>query len=118
MRILAGILIACSLLACGSDDKENLIGETCTKASDCDVGGLCITSGKAGLCSQPCETPGGAMQCPLGSYCDRLGLTTDTTPDKTDMTVCLPACSAQSDCRDGYTCNGVSGGPGKVCQPE
>jgi hypothetical protein len=118
MKTFVGVLIACSLFACGGDDKENLIGEACTKSSDCDVSGLCITSGKAGLCSQTCEVPGGAMQCPLGAYCDRLGLTTETMPDKTDMTVCLPACDSQSDCRSGYTCNGVSGGPGKVCQPD
>jgi hypothetical protein len=93
-----------------------LIGAPCETADDCDVSGVCLTDGKDGLCSRTCNAPGRAGECPLGSYCDRAELTSDMQ-DTFVMFVCLPACKSQSDCRDGYSCNGVSGGPGKVCTP-
>ena len=110
-------LLFAVLCACGSDGKETLIGEPCMVSSDCDADGVCILDGQGGLCSMACEVPGGAMQCPLGNYCDKHELTTDVS-EKTEMTLCLPACKAQGDCRDGYACNGVNGGPGKTCQPK
>jgi hypothetical protein len=106
------------LVACGGDaGSASLVGATCKLSSECDVTGICLTDGKDGACSLTCEEPGAAQECPLGSYCDSGKFTTDKTPTS-DMTVCLPACKEQSDCRDGYTCKGVSGGPGKVCAPK
>ena len=42
------------------------------------------------------------------------------TDDQTlsEMFLCLPACTAKTDCRSGYECSGVSGGVGKVCKPK
>jgi hypothetical protein len=117
MRSGSHALLFALLSACGSDGQETLIGERCKVSSDCDADGVCILDGKGGMCSTACEIPGGAMQCPLGNYCDRRELTTDVS-EKMEMTLCLPACKTQGDCRDGYECNGVNGGPGKVCQPK
>ncbi|MET0387971.1 MAG: hypothetical protein ABW321_18510 [Polyangiales bacterium] len=97
--------------------RETLIGETCDTADDCDVAGLCLTDGPDGLCSADCIRPGEPGQCPLGTYCDRAELTAEGD-DPAVLTVCLPACERHEDCRDGYSCNGVSSGPGKVCHPE
>ena len=117
MKRIARAALFAALYACGSDDTETLIGQPCTASKDCDVDGFCVLDGQGGMCSMACEVPGGAMQCPLGNYCDRRELTTDTK-DKSEVTLCLPACKGQSECRTGYECNGVSSGPGKVCQPK
>jgi hypothetical protein len=113
-------LLCCAWLlsACSSGGgSETLIGATCHNSDECDVAGTCVTDGPDGICTQSCRVPGGAQECPLNSYCDRAELTSDTAA-KSEMTLCLPACKAQGDCRDGYSCSGVSGGPGKVCRPE
>ncbi|HKP55775.1 MAG TPA: hypothetical protein VJV78_03615 [Polyangiales bacterium] len=104
--------------ACGDDlDGESLIGATCKEQEDCDVTGVCITSGKDGMCSMECDAPGAPQQCPLGAYCDTVHAeTNDDLP--ADMTLCLPACSNKDDCRSGYECTGVSSGSGKVCKPK
>ncbi|HKU40569.1 MAG TPA: hypothetical protein VJR89_20555 [Polyangiales bacterium] len=103
---------------CGDDlDSETLIGATCKKTDDCDVTGVCITTG-AGMCTLPCEFPGRAQQCPIGSYCDELKVETADEDEASTMILCLPACDGKSDCRDGYECTGVSAGPGKVCKPK
>jgi len=83
----------------------------------CDVQGVCIIDGPDGMCAQTCKTPGGPGECPYGSYCTRNEFTADASGGKGQMTLCLPACKEQSDCREGYNCNGVSSGPGKVCEP-
>jgi hypothetical protein len=107
----------CLLSACASTGgAESLVGESCTAADECDVSGICITDGPGGLCSLECLVPGGAGQCPGGSYCDRSNVSTDDSASR-QRTVCLPACEHDDDCRSGYSCNGVSGGPGKVCRP-
>ncbi|HEY2736726.1 MAG TPA: hypothetical protein VGI70_22150 [Polyangiales bacterium] len=112
---IAALVAASACVSTGG--KNSLIGETCQTADDCDVSGVCVTDGKDGLCALPCLEPGGAGQCPLGAYCDRASLTTDSQP-MAEMTLCLPACKSNSDCRDGYECNDVSSGPGKVCEPK
>ena len=110
-------LILWCFAACGGDDSSaTLIGASCKKASDCDPNGVCITDGKDGLCSQPCEMPGEAGECPAHAYCDRGQFTTDQ--ESGEQTLCLPACKEKSDCREGYECNGVSSGPGKICEPK
>jgi hypothetical protein len=116
--LAVALALAIGLAACGSDSSGgSLIGATCKVSSDCDVAGLCLTDGKDGLCSMACNVPGGAGECMLGGYCDRGSFTSDTHPTS-EMTVCLPACKKDSDCRDGYRCKGVSGGPGSVCAPK
>ena len=107
------------LCACTSTGgAETLIGAPCETRDECDVsGGVCVTDGQDGLCSRGCNAPGRAGECPVGSYCDSAQLTTDTRPTG-EMTLCLPACKADEDCRDGYGCADVNGGPGKVCRPD
>ena len=120
MRTLLGLtlLILLTQVACGDDlEGETLIGASCKHASDCDVGGVCITTGTDGLCSQECRNPGQAQECPLGTYCDEQNVeTTDATQQS--MTLCFPACENDDDCRDGYKCNNVNVGHGKICVPE
>lgn len=104
--------------ACGNDlDGETLIGATCKRASDCDVTGVCITSGDDGLCSLKCQNPGIQQECPLGAYCDDRKVATNDAAEQ-QMTLCFPACQSNDDCRSGYECNGVSSGPGKICVPK
>jgi hypothetical protein len=119
MRTLLGfalLFMAATSVACGDDlDGESLVGATCSKADDCDVSGVCV-SGKDGLCSLHCEAAGQPQQCPLGSYCDDREV--ETSDDaRAQMTLCFPACNANSDCRGGYSCKGVTKGSGKVCVP-
>jgi hypothetical protein len=103
--------------ACGgASGSETLIGAPCESSEECDVTGVCVTDAEGGICTQRCMVPGGAGQCPLGSYCTEESLTSDTL-NKSIMTLCFPACKRQSDCRDGYRCANVSDGPGMVCQP-
>jgi hypothetical protein len=116
LLLLASTLV---VLGCGNDlDGETLIGAPCAEDSDCDPGaGVCITTVEPGLCSQPCDRPGAAQSCPLGAYCDEQQVET-ATDTEAKMTLCFPACDRDSDCREGYACNGVSEGPGKVCSPK
>jgi hypothetical protein len=110
------IAVAIILLGCGGHQGNGtLIGATCTSSTECGAAGVCTTSGKDGSCSLPCDVPGGVAQCPLGTYCDRENVQTDTAP-KAEMTLCFLACTDNTACRSGYECKGVHGGPGKVCQ--
>lgn len=114
---IAAVLASASLLGCGDDaGNGTLIGEPCTDSAMCDPAGVCITSGKGGACSLPCQVPGAAGECPLGSYCDREEVATNGST-KAEQTLCFPACDRDSDCRNGYKCKGVSSGHGKVCSP-
>jgi hypothetical protein len=120
MRITLYIAIGVWLcVACGDDNNSaTLIGATCKASKDCDpINGVCITSGKDGLCAEQCDDPGAANACPLGAYCDNSVLASDVQ-DAVSMSLCLPACKDKSDCRSGYDCTGVSSGPGKVCKPK
>lgn len=104
------------LLACGSDADGTLLGATCERSEHCGPEGICITSGDEGLCSFACQVSGRPGQCPLGAYCDHEKVKTDFGDG--DMTLCFPACDRSDDCRPGYKCGGVSGGPGNVCHPK
>jgi hypothetical protein len=102
---------------CGDDDwTGTLIGLSCDDSVECDVAGACVTDGRDGLCTMPCQTSGGIGECPLGSYCDRENVSIDDGRRR-EETLCFPACDDDDDCRIGYKCDGVSGGPGKVCHP-
>jgi hypothetical protein len=119
MRMMLGLalyVLASSVSGCGDDiEDETLIGATCESNDDCDVTGVCV-KGPDGLCTLPCDNPGAAQECPLDSYCDSQNVETDG--ESGDMTLCFPACDSDRDCRNGYQCNGVSSGSGKVCSPK
>lgn len=76
-----------------------------------------MTDGQDGMCTQLCMRPGYPGECPLDSYCTLGEFTPSTAQDKQTRTLCFPACKQQSDCREGYACEDVSSGPGKVCTP-
>jgi hypothetical protein len=118
MLRIVSLIALLGFAACGDDlESETLIGATCEDTEDCDVAGVCITSSSDGMCSMACETAGAPQQCPLDTYCDSVHV--ETAEDTlSDMTLCLPACTAKTDCRSGYECTGVSGGSGKVCKPK
>lgn len=119
-KLLAlAILLACVGLGCGDDDEGNgtLIGATCDDSTQCGVGGQCVTDGDEGLCTLPCMTSGGVGECPLDTYCDEENVGIDGEAASSE-TLCFPACEEDEDCREGYGCNGVSSGPGKVCHPK
>jgi hypothetical protein len=117
---LALATVACCIwfASCGDAGRSaaSLVGLPCETSDECDVSGVCVTDGEGGLCALDCEEPGSPLECPYGAYCDRGEFTTDRT-DKRELTLCLPSCKAQSECRAGYECTGVNGGPGKVCRP-
>lgn len=114
--MLAGLLLTAACMSSGG--KETLIGESCKTADECDPTGVCIVDGKDGMCTQRCMYPGQPGECPLGSYCTRNEFESDASGGKGFMVLCLPACKSQFDCREGYACNDLSAGPGKVCEPE
>jgi hypothetical protein len=115
----SAILLACLCLGCGDDDGNGtLIGASCDDSTECDVGGgLCVTDGEDGLCTLPCMASGRPGECPLDTYCDDQNVGIDGEA-ATSQTLCFPACEEDEDCREGYGCNGVSSGPGKVCHPK
>lgn len=116
ISFLLGVILAS---ACGAaSGSETLIGAPCESPDECDVTGVCVTDGRDGMCTQTCMVPGGAGQCPLGSYCTRGEFTSATQDTAGTRTLCFPACKEQSECREGYECKNVSSGPGKVCTPK
>jgi hypothetical protein len=119
LSLLAWVGIALFTFGCnnGGSGTGTLIGLPCTNSAMCGPVGICITTQKDGECSLPCQVSGGLGECPLGTYCDREDLKSDVEP-KSQMTLCLPSCNADNDCRSGYKCKGVSDGPGKVCAPK
>ncbi len=91
------------LSACGN----NPIGQSCTKTADCDSAQTCFPIGSDGFCSKSCSQAGTTTECPSASVCARQGAT---------ALLCSDACLEQTDCREGYACNGVSGTEVKACQ--
>jgi hypothetical protein len=74
------------------------VGSGCSTAADC-ASGTCYTNSPNGYCTQGCGSG-----CPTGSACDQaLG------------GYCVQTCSANSDCRDGYTCQTYQLFSGKAC---
>jgi hypothetical protein len=120
MRSFIVVVSCCAVLsswACdGEDGNGTLIGATCNSSQMCGPVGVCLTA-KAGMCTIPCSVSGGLGECPLGSLCDEGEFESDVEA-KTTMTLCLPQCKDDDECRDGYACNGVSSGKGKVCTPK
>ena len=119
VRVVLGCsIVVATLLGCGGRELAgSLIGMTCKHSDECGAAGICVTSSKDGLCSLPCVVPGGPSECLPGSYCDEELVRTDTT-DQADLTLCFQACTDESQCRDGYDCRKINGGPGRVCRPK
>lgn len=115
---LATAMVTCALAmtACGDDDAvAPTIGNACGATSSCASGEMCLADAPNGLCTRTCAESGSPTGCGAGFMCDRLGLAGDG--GATTVQICLPLCDRPEDCRAGYTCSGVSGGSGSVCQP-
>jgi hypothetical protein len=116
--IVSSIVLLLALAACGgASGNGTLIGATCTDSAMCGPAGVCVTTGKDGECAIPCVAAGSLGECPTGTFCDTENVKSDVEPQG-PMTLCLPACTSDSDCRNGYKCKGVSAGPGKICAPK
>jgi hypothetical protein len=89
------------LLACGGSS----VGDKCSPGS-CDSELTCRADFPGGFCSAACSQEGQTTGCPDGSVCTlQLG-----------QLVCAPTCEEQGDCRESYTCNGMTGSSVKACQ--
>jgi len=76
------------------------IGDSCTRRSDCQTGGFCLSESFSGLpggyCSAQCSAGvSGACGCPTGSVCE------------SNSGFCFETCtvSTQTGCRSGYVCD-------------
>jgi len=57
---------------------------------------------------ETCDTGGSADECVDGAICT----------NESDGNVCRLICEMQEDCPMNYSCNGVTGGSTKSCQPD
>lgn len=103
-RLIFGLIATAFLAACG----ETNVGQSCTVNEDCDPGLSCYTDRPGGYCTKGCSEVGSDKECPGGSLCATNG----------GQVLCSPECKEQSDCRENYQCNGVSGSNMKVCAPK
>jgi hypothetical protein len=99
---LAGLLLSVS--ACSGTTA----GAACETNDDCDSGQTCYADLPGGFCAKGCATEGKSDECPRGSTCAVTGL----------HSVCAPDCEQQSECREDYECNGITGSDHKVCKPK
>jgi len=97
MRTLAATAVVLGLCACSSDppprSTTRTIGEACSSDSSCSLGSACATAMPGGLCTYSCS----GDTCPTGAVC------ADLRASGSGL-LCAKACTAQSDCRSGYTC--------------
>ncbi|RJS20142.1 peptidase S8 [Corallococcus sp. H22C18031201] len=102
--------ISFSLAPGESSDPEptSLVGQPCTKDSQCGTGGICATNYPSGYCTLSCVS----SSCPSGSKCY-------ATSDVANA-YCFATCSGigtQGSCRTGYICAPDNAGNG-ACVPQ
>ena len=100
--LLVSLMIV-PLLSC-SDDRES-VGDACSEGT-CSSGLECRLDLPGGFCAQSCDVEGAQGGCPFETLCAR----------QFEALLCSPVCDSQSDCREGYACDGVSGTSQKTCQ--
>src|SRR5207245_973221 len=111
MRTLA--IAALGLWACSNDSAPRStvrsVGEACAADSACSIGVACATAMPGGLCTYSCS----GDTCPAGAVC------ADMRASGSGM-LCSKACTAQADCRSGYTCCPGFGAcvPAANCPPQ
>ncbi|MGQ0507281.1 MAG: hypothetical protein ACT4TC_18400 [Myxococcaceae bacterium] len=100
------IVLCCALLlnGCGVTSA----GKACSQDSDCDRLQTCNTTYPDGFCAKTCSTSGSSTECPGETICTQ----------HATLYLCAPRCEQQTDCRDGYECNGVAGANVKTCRPK
>lgn len=70
--------------------------------------GLLVAGCGAPDLGEACDTAGSLSECVDGAVC------TNESPGN----VCRKVCELMDDCPTGYSCNGVTGGSTKSCQPD
>jgi hypothetical protein len=111
-RILFAATAAAALTA-GCAPK---IGDKCTVSTDCSVNGdrLCDSTQPSGYCTVfNCEP----NACPDDSLCVEFTEPTCTSPAESDRftrTFCMASCTADGDCRAGYTCLDITHDPERM----
>ena len=98
---LMASFVVLPLFACGSSS----VGDKCSSGS-CGSDLVCRADFPGGFCSVPCTQEGQTTGCPEDSICTlQLG-----------ALLCAPTCQDQGDCRETYSCNGLTGSGAKACQ--
>lgn len=88
------------------------LGTACGARTDCNAGLGCLTQAvgfPGGTCSSTCDS----APCPVG-----VGTCVDLTSTSAGAKACLRTCTAEADCRTGYTCCAALGGacaPANLC---
>lgn len=116
------VALAVALSACG---PLVTAGQACTTRQDCPPSYDCFLTQPnttvtfpGGFCSRGCVAEADTRNCPGGTVCTTFGGGT---------LVCSPECTADSQCREGYTCADVAmgstavgnqGGARKSCRPK
>src|SRR4051812_37108879 len=82
-------------------------GAACSKSTECAMGLRCLQKSPdvESTCSKDCDS---SASCGTGFLCVDTDLGTERKP------VCVTACSMQSQCVAGWTCNGSTG----ACEPK
>lgn len=103
--------------ACSSDDQCTGSAASCLTVVPLDLtpnARLTVTY-PGGFCSAQCKADadcGSAGGCPVAEY---LSLINAVVPGQQDLvaklSICVPKCNAQSDCRDGYVCQAPPANP-------
>jgi len=95
----------------GPPAPEGPIGMMCSASADCGDGGFCVGESDGfpgGYCTTTC---GDGVECPAGSICVQVDMTTSWCLDSCDAT------ATERTCRAGYGCATSFDLPGPVCLP-
>jgi hypothetical protein len=76
--------------------------------ASCFAIALALVGCGASEIGESCDTGGSADECVDGAICT----------NESDGNVCRLICETQDDCPMNYSCNGVTGGSTKSCQPD
>ncbi|MCI0571950.1 MAG: hypothetical protein L0Y66_14450 [Myxococcaceae bacterium] len=114
-RLLLALLLTVPAVACDSSRT----GDPCLTSLDClppqtcyvrpiaDAGFPAEATFPSGFCSRACDAEGAGGGCSGGSVCALSG----------GVLICAPTCQADTDCREGYTCQPVGGDRACVFRP-
>lgn len=94
IKVILFMVFTWAFIIAGCDDdstKKLPFGSACDGTVDCQ--GVCNTALPSGMCIEACSTE---MPCAEG-IC---------TPFDETLSFCMPSCTENSECRDGYSCIG------------
>lgn len=105
MKLIIALSLACVAFGCGTHTSA---GGPCTVNSECQIGQVCNNSLPGGFCVKGCVQEGSSDECPQGTICTQVGAA---------LRACAPTCTDQAQCREFYSCKGVTASNTKACQP-